>query len=1255
VFRERIATIPTGQGGANDVINSIVLTDANKGSPTNNFAYPGPGAQQPYNADYVRDITQATGQPQYKMLWAPVNSAVYDVRWQLTLDSTLLPDGDMTMHYIVVDAAGNASYYEQAGISVRNNYPEITRVTLYTNNDGQGAAYTADAIQTYDLNNYRSKMFANYTDSADYNTKAKTTGYLNSGFISKNQYIGFKVETTGGNRTEGLNFRLQHVKRTRLRLDAPEPTNTSRTVLEQMVLDRTAPGKINLYTIAWHGNYTPQKWKALGVPIENNPNPTLGTHFVFNPVNITDPAKDFDVAEALGTAEVWRYTAVLTKDDIRNPTVPGYAQDADPFVYGPNTDLNPTPFPAAAGTFEFKQAAHFSTTDTAKINEYYGSHPDAGAGDLNADDPDNTAFFLIRVWDSVNDTNRPAESWVNDQLYDAVVVGMNVYQSDKNAPVARLYDLNPYTETAVIEGNKPQTIKDAANPSAIGGNIIKGGLYNDGTSRAMVRSGFIDPRGNSTALAPKNGVYYKEDLWLDSQLINGAEPPASSLKVEGDAVPTTTANDKVSGKIILRGFAWDDQLIDEIRISIGGGAANPILKLTNGKMAATGAGLRTIDGKPVTIDNPLVPVAFAEETLHWKTGHSVEWAYIWDTTLTHSAPTTTPVQIQVSVKDLKGSNNTGLNSASISVTDETTNPAVSKKYHNTVSVDVVPYITGFERAEKFVTKRSLQGWYSFYQGETGIKVKGYNFGTGGTNTISLNGTDVGTVTVNSAAERTFSIPGGGVSGAINMTANGVPAYNNYAGITDVITYIKTKSWNREFNAYTPGSDLWINRHYAHILRTTVKDGSSPRDYIGSTTGSSGLNHPGMALEYIGGNPGTIHGTWAVYGNANSYYGTNTGDFYPLHTPTPGEPFSTPDISIYNGGGAGAGNIAYTYQPDGRPRILVRSRIDNSLGTNTIPDSTIIQASTVNGSTQRWQNIRISKAAANTDNNETNVGRVYITAYNADFKSLWYGSRSGSNTTMIIDGGSVTGINNIGTSGLAAAASAGEYSAVDYDDVGPIIAYYDASNDTVRVALGTNLNPGTGDWTRRYLLPSTGAGSELYRGSGKYISIKVDKGYGIHLSFFNSVNNTVVYYYAQRRANIGTAPNGTTVKCHAIDSVVSGGTWSDISVDNDGNPWIVYGDNSRTNNYDGARIAYKGAFTRTLTDPVSKSDITGWEALTMPADYTVGNDRLNIESWPPTNRANGTTVTGPTWNAAVGYPSDLFRVGYFTKPTLPPGF
>jgi hypothetical protein len=524
------------------------------------------------------------------------------------------------------------------------------------------------------------------------------------------------------------------------------------------------------------------------------------------------------------------------------------------------------------------------------------------------------------------------------------------------------------------------------------------------------------------------------------------------------------------------------------------------------------------------------------------------------------------------------------------------------------------------------------------------------------------------------------MPAAAASGRLNVTVGGTAAHNHNSVHVN-------KSWNRESDDYIPGSAMWINKPYAHVWRTIEDTDNAPRTIIGVKTdtitdaNSAGLDHPGMALEFAsgsGGTAGTLHGTWSVYGNANVYYGTNNNSGTRLYgggtnsgdnnDNPPGEPFTAADISIFNGGGESAVNFGYTQLIDGRPLLIARATTNRISSVNLNGSDTLMEAQKY-GSNGRWQNIRVSKALSN-GSGEPNVGRLYMTAHDADYKGLWFGiAENGTRTPMIIDGGRNENQQptaappriTVNAGALAPVASAGDFSAVDFDGTGPIIAYYDATNDTVRVALGTG--NGTGGWNRKYLLPSTGAGSELYRGSGKYISIKVDKDGGIHLAFYYSVKNKVVYYYAASRNNIGSAPNGTTVIAHTVDDVITGGEWTDVSVDDNGNPWIVYSDSFRTGNYDGVRVAYRSSgttgginFTGTLKCPVTKADITGWEALTMPAIYKVNKDRLNLEVWPPTLRGSVSLGTRPAgaanannWAAAVGYASDMFRVGYFYYP------
>jgi hypothetical protein len=406
--------------------------------------------------------------------------------------------------------------------------------------------------------------------------------------------------------------------------------------------------------------------------------------------------------------------------------------------------------------------------------------------------------------------------------------------------------------------------------------------------------------------------------------------------------------------------------------------------------------------------------------------------------------------------------------------------------------------------------------------------------------------------------------------------------------------------------------------------------------------------------------------------------------------------------MYNG--TGIPNISAVYQNDGAPYVALRTTMNTNGNANAEHRPAKISATaTGNRASERWQNTRIAKAAANLGTTNDPVGpiltgdgsngdvsgntttdfranRAYVTAYDSQGKYLWFGMRYNSNTgttgnaaqhqnyTRIIDGvtanqdGTTLITTATGSNSVAASANKGEFSAVDYDDRGPVIAYYDQANDTVRIAFGILGTTGTDrtidSWTRWYLLPNTHA---LYRGSGTHISMKVDSGNKIHLAFYNSTYKTLVYANLTRPTTMPTGTSLGVTEIYTIDNIIEGGTWTDISVDGAGNPWIVYGDTSRKGNTDGARLAYKssastgitfgGGATRTLRCPVMNVDISTWEAVTMPASFIVKDDRLNIEAWPPTVRGGtlGTRPTGVTWNAAIGYASDWYRIGYFFNP------
>jgi len=1320
-----------------------------------------PDAATSTAAPYVRKITSAQGAG---MIWQPSSEGA-DVYWMLNLSTIGWPDGWIKMHYIVIDDAGNAGYYTQEMI-VMNRKPRIKTVTLYTDNTGEGAVYTThtgnEAKTVYDIpeagkNSEYTVGKYNYAD-----------GYLDSQFISKNNVISFGVDTLLG--TDPLHYKAHYVERYLVPLSKnnllamaagadndnaslaylPNGATLERDGTPSTTTTQTAvAGFINLYTIApgTSKKLTPDIWQELGVKVD----PIDGTHFVFQMTAGDVGNMDRD------TVYVYAYRSRLAT---------GLANRPDPSASPPDstTDRNVTLITNLTSPLTFSTTAHFE--GDGKINEAQAKDPSINAYYTASTTPSvidtasqGTAFFVIKVYDTVAAITGPNALTVKEMLYDAVVIGMKVYVGDRRKPYSRLYDLNPYTEPEVIGNNVGTTNQESTRNAAalpgtsdtgIGVNVKRGGLYNVGTVKEPIKSGYIDPRFGANAAAGSTAInpyITKPSDPLNPYTNLQQDRPDWYVSSPADSVGTGTATvDKVSGKIILRGIAWDDQLIDEIKIKIGGNAAKTILKL---------------EGTPRRM-TPKVDGAWAYEELHWQTGHTVEWAYLWDTEVeptNNNADTpvaraklplnTVPIIVEVVDKN-GGQSNEPVTIAQENGTQNAAQPWL--RFHNTVTVDIVPYVTGFKRASAQANTRSRQGWYSFYQGETGIQIQGYNLGTAAL-TMNIQSAAATTESITTYTSHVFSVPttANAKSGRLNIT---VPVHGTALATATAIhnhtSAHANKSWNRETSESVAGSALWNNKPHAHIWRTNESGNvtGTPRTYFGGATTdtSAEATSPGMALEYVtgtGANPGRLHAVWSDFGAANYRYGHNgDGTRTALQNGTGNDPFAETDISIYNGQvstSTTTDNTNYThlwrpnftavFLQDGGPGITFNSIIASN-NTSDRPTATYAINDQFGQEfympTERWRNNRIVKADRNTANDNNAPGKFFLTAYDSYNKYLHFvqvtGTDAANKFMKRIDGGGtiVSPVFDIAGTLNEQSDSAGEFSAVDYDNVGPVVAYYDEANNTIRIALGTintrtisvtvpntNVNGGSGSsrpyqtttahglslgdivyvgntmyfvravvsttqfklsttangnnynptatntasnltahsdtWTRKDLFPANS-------GFGRHISMKVDRRDGIHLAFYDSVNQKLRYaYMSNRTATL------TTADAVIVDSVINGGELTDISVDNYGNPYIVYSDTSRLGNRDGARMAYRS--NTSYNSGIAFTD--AWEAVTMPSAYTVNRDRLNIEAWPPSNRKDGGTAATPTagtlgtapgWNAAIGYASDRYRIGYFYVPT-----
>ncbi len=239
---------------------------------------------------------------------------------------------------------------------------------------------------------------------------------------------------------------------------------------------------------------------------------------------------------------------------------------------------------------------------------------------------------------------------------------------------------------------------------------------------------------------------------------------------------------------------------------------------------------------------------------------------------------------------------------------------------------------------------------------------------------------------------------------------------------------------------------------------------------------------------------------------------------------------------------------------------------------------------------------------------------------------------------------VTDLTRIVRTGRSTAA--GEFSAIAVTPNGyPAIAYYDITNQTVKLARASIAVPiAATDWRTQTVMTTGVGGDPNFKYSGKYISMRIDASGYVHLSFFRNSTGDLIYMRSTNTSNeVNAATPYTFGKSVIIDSNGSVGTWTDVSLDGT-NPVISYLDSSLVNTFDGIKIAYYDAAIDNLVTATGDLDnvpdtIDGWETMNAALGYEVESVRTSAEVDRGTN----------FWKAAVGYSSsDYFRIGYYLK-------
>ena len=250
-------------------------------------------------------------------------------------------------------------------------------------------------------------------------------------------------------------------------------------------------------------------------------------------------------------------------------------------------------------------------------------------------------------------------------------------------------------------------------------------------------------------------------LFKDNGKIQGhIEPRANSKFVEGTP--------DISGKIILRGEALDDQQINSIVLNLNG---------TETKIATWDS------SKHILVANNGAVLVNNELGLY---GHYVEWSYVWNT----NDFVGRDVIVSVTAKDATSNSSGVVDYTSATNTPRTENNmfSLSGWGYNDMTVDVVPYITGLdttlskiEKRNSSVYGRSALGKYPVYyyrktvsEGKESekITVQGFNILSGSTVTFE------GGATTSLDVNKVFTLPEDAKSGEISVSINGISSINN---------------------------------------------------------------------------------------------------------------------------------------------------------------------------------------------------------------------------------------------------------------------------------------------------------------------------------------------------------------------------------------------------------------------------------------------------------------------------------------------
>ena len=869
-------------------------------------------------------------------------------RWYVEINSTNITSGPVTMHVVVFDKAGNGRYYEEP-LVIMNNAPSIRTIKLGTDIRDIQALRTAStgftANEKAETNDWQTTGTSDLLDRirAGMNTFSTTqtdvsrgiSDYINYNamtvdniidFNVRNKLLALRVETNGKPNTgKNRHFRLEYVSGATLITDLTHVKAGRVYIIHEPGIDTTWGSLGAVGAGPWTRGYA---FLAAVDGTYKDGSPTV----VWNAGGSTPSAYELNSSYYAYPSGYTNPVDTYSSYVYPNPTVPGVLTLADAAYGTGSSDATSAEFAYHSGAFSSNDSYSDRTSQFgSRIIDFAGDDrwpTDAAANGewttasgTNWTPARDHSLFILKVIDGIED----------DLFWDFALLRIRVNNNDMTAPYAQMHDLNPMTEG---QGELRQwDLQRSATPMIVGegpsGNRLRGGLYVvDGGQSPIEKSGHIEPRRITTYTAsPYSGYQHS----LSSMQMGGTRNTRPTTAADLNDPSETFANplaffaaDTVSGKVILRGYAEDDQRIERIAVEFittgTTGTEVTILEKGNYSTAAATWGFAegyTI-GSPADYQPPRtgflkvpsaqvvggVPQVYFTDSVDLYR-HRVEWAYVWDSETLPANTVVGNITVRVNTYNARagaGGNPAGMPSPAVRASDrlahrstDTNNPGfpVGLYRYNEIGINLRPYITGFVRNKTQFRHdtRSLQGRYILARAETPV-IKGFNLGrTGVDPTITLPGTAAlaTAATISTANQSNYelastnisryrvmnaAIPAGAITGngTVTLTAGAFPAANtgaerprlNAAGnAPGDVRWIQP--WNTE-SANTLETNLWDDFTSVHIWQSNDTTGAANAGYFPKTANWV-VEDPSMSI-----NPSTgeLWAAWSENGNGGNY-------------------------------------------------------------------------------------------------------------------------------------------------------------------------------------------------------------------------------------------------------------------------------------------------------------------------------------------------------------------------------------------------